>query len=326
MTMGTLRLAIIGCGGRARFMLDRLAGLGVQPHAYADTVAAAAQGALDRYGGAYATGDPARVLADDGIDAVLIATRHDSHAPLAVTAAAAGKHLLIEKPLALRLEECAAVTEAVERSGVTCLLGHKLRYAPLLQRLRVEVPAPLLSVVHVCDNRWADGAWTVDPLQGGGNVFSQGCHGADLALYLNPSRAVRVAAAGGALTHPGAEVPDMIVCAVTFADGSVCSLVMADGGEPSVSKFFVQAFDGRRAAVLRNRCRALDMDGATVEADAAAGDPEGDTQLLAEFLDCAGTHLPPKIGAGAREGWRVMRLLHAAWDSARSGRAHAVQD
>jgi len=325
-SISDIRLGILGCGGRARFLLERLGALGVRPYAYADVAPAAAAAALDRFGGAYATEDAAAVLRDDAIDAVLIATRHDSHAPLALAAVAAAKHLLIEKPLALRLDECAAVTEAVERAGVTCLLGHKLRYAPLLQRLRTEIPAPVLSTVHVCDNRWADGAWTVDPVQGGGNVFSQGCHGADLALYLHRTPAVRVVAAGGALTHPGAPVPDALACAVTFADGSVSSLVMADAGEPALSKFFVQAFDGRRAGVLRQRCRALDLDGATVEADPSVADPEGDTQLLEEFLTCAATGRPASIGAGARDGWRVLRLLHAAWDCARTGSGRAVQD
>jgi len=325
MTGSPLRLGVIGCGGRARFLLDRLAALGVRPRAYADIAPAAASAALNRFGGDYATGDPGRVLQDDGIDAVIIATRHDSHAPLAVAAAAAGKHLLIEKPLALRLPECAEITLAVEAAGVVCLLGHKLRYAPLFRRLCAEFPRPLLTAVHILDNRWPDGSWTVDPVQGGGNVFSQGCHGADLALRLHAAPAVRVAAAGGALTHPGAKVPDVLACAVTFADGSVCSLLLGDPGQPAHSKFFVEAFDGARAAVLGQRCHVLEIGGARVEADAAQADPEGDTQLLEEFLACAAARRAPEVGADARAGWYVMRLLHAAWESARAGEGRAVE-
>lgn len=326
MQVAEVRLGVIGCGGRARFLLQRLSGLGVRPRAYADIVPGVAEAALARFGGRYATTDPGRVLQDDGIDAVLIATRHDSHAPLAIAAAAAGKHLLIEKPLALRLSECAAITEAVERAGIACLLGHKLRYAPLFRRLRAEFPCPLLTVVQVLDDRWADGAWTVDPVQGGGNVFSQGCHGADLALRLHAAPAARVAAAGGALTHPGAEVPDVLACAVTFADGSVCSLLMGDPGQPAHSKFFIQAGDGARMGVLQERCRLLQLGQERVEADPGEEDPEGDTQLLQEFLTCAAERRAPTVGADARAGWRAVRLLHAAWDAARAGEGRAVED
>lgn len=321
-----LRLGIIGCGGRARFLMERLARLDVQPQAYADLAADAARDALDRYGGAYATDDPQRLLQDDGIDAVLIATRHDSHAPLATAAAAAGKHLLLEKPLALRLDECAQITEVVERAGVTCLLGHKLRHAPLFRRLCAAMPAPLLSAVHVLDRRWPDGGWVLDPVQGGGNVFSQGCHGADLLLRLHAhARPLRVAAGGGALTHPGAPVPDVLACVVTFDDGAVGTLLAGDAGEPPHSKFYVQAVDGRRAAVLRDRCTVLELD-AHIDAPADQ-DPEGDTQMLQDFLACAAAgRAVPEVGATARDGWRAMRLLHAAWEAAQGSGAVEITD
>ena len=321
-----VRLGVIGCGGRARFLLQRLATLGVQPAAYADVAADAARGALDRYGGGYASGDPQQVLDDDGIDAVLIATRHDSHARLAIAAAAAGKHVLLEKPLALRLDECAAITEAMERAGITCLLGHKLRHAPLFRRLCAEMPRPVLTAVHVLDNRWPDNGWVVDPVQGGGNVFSQGCHGADLLLRLHAgARPVRVAAGGGALTHPGAAVPDVLASVVTFDDGAVGTLLAGDAAEPPHSKFYVQAADGKRAAVLRDRCRVLEL-GGKVDAPADA-DPEGDTQMLQEFLNCAETgRAAPAVGATARDGWRAMRLLHAAWAAAQGYGAVEVTD
>jgi predicted dehydrogenase len=325
--LGGVRLGILGCGARARVYLERLASLGLRPRAYADPVESAARAALDRFGGEYATGDPGRVLRDDGIDAVLIATRHDSHAPLALAAAAAGKAILLEKPLALRLEECAAVTEAVERAGVPCLLGHKLRHAPLFRRLVAEFPRPLLTVVQVFDHRWPDGSWVTDPVQGGGNVLSQGCHGADLALALHCSRPVHVVAAGGALTHPGAPAPDVLALAVTFAEGAVSVLTVADAGEPgpAVGKFFFQACDGRRAGVLRERCRVLEIGAASIRAPADE-DPEGDTQLLEEFLACAAAARPPEVAATARDGWRAMRLLHAGWQALRSGGAVSLPD
>ena len=111
-----LRFGLIGCGnlGGVHARCVREVG-GARFTAFADAVPAAAERLSAEHGGGYATDDIPRLLGDPDLDAVYICTHHDSHAPLAIAAARAGKHILIEKPLSLSGEECEAVAAAVEK-------------------------------------------------------------------------------------------------------------------------------------------------------------------------------------------------------------------
>lgn len=159
-----VRLGVIGCGSMARAH-PRTAAVhpAVQLHAYADVRAEAAQSFLHSFGGRYATTEPARLWRDEAIDAVLIATHHHSHAELAVQAAQAGKHVLVEKPLAMTVEDCRCVEEAVERAGIILVVGFRLRFAPLVQEAGRLVERPVLTAGQMMDNRWSDGHWAQDP-------------------------------------------------------------------------------------------------------------------------------------------------------------------
>ena len=109
-----IRMAWIGCGGWGRSHLRQAKTIPeVEFVAYADVVEAAAASTLEQYGGSYYTTDPDRIFRDDNIDAVLIATHHDTHRPYALGAAAAGKHIFLEKPMALTIEDCYAIADGV---------------------------------------------------------------------------------------------------------------------------------------------------------------------------------------------------------------------
>ncbi|HOQ28449.1 MAG TPA: Gfo/Idh/MocA family oxidoreductase, partial [Armatimonadota bacterium] len=97
-----INLGLIGCGALGKIHAQCIAQIPEARFvAYVDKVEDAAEAALKQFGGDYATTDVETLLCDDSVDAVYICTRHDSHASLAIAAARAGKHILIEKPLAL---------------------------------------------------------------------------------------------------------------------------------------------------------------------------------------------------------------------------------
>lgn len=327
-----VRLGVIGCGSMARAHL-RYATThpAVQVQAYADVREAAAQDFLHTFGGRYATADPARVLRDDGLDAVLIATHHDSHAALAIAAAQAGKHVLIEKPLAMTVEDCRQVEEAVARAGTVLLVGFKLRFAPLVQEARRLVERPVLTVGQMVDNRWGERHWAQDPVKGGGNILSQGCHTFDLVCYLHRGTPVEVYAAGGTFTHDPAttSVIDTVAATLRFADGTAAALIQSDAGLPAfVSKFFFELFDGRLAIQLTDRLHRMTVSGPAMaqprevraEELAPSQDPEGLAQQLAEFIHCVQTGAQPGIGATARDGTLATAIALAIFDSVRTGR------
>ena len=308
-------VGIIGCGMVAKDHADSLAQIpDAVIRACCDVDQSRAEAFCKQYGGGYATDDPARIFRDDGIDAVYICTYHDTHSTLAVQAAEAGKHIMMEKPLALTLAECDAVGNAVEKSGVKAMTGFKMRYYPSVARVREFIPSPVVTVAQMMDSRWPDDFWANDPIKGGGNVLSQGCHTMDLVYYLNQSEPVRIYAEGGNFTHKGIPIVDNIVATITFANGHVASVAQGDSGAtPYVSKFSFQVMDGLRTAHLHNRLKTATLfDGTDV---VTHEDPEeyGFLEENRDFIRALQNDEDPPITH--RDGLRATLLLLKAVES-----------
>ncbi len=276
-----------------------------------------------KFGGGYATDDPERVFRDDAIDAVYVCTHHDSHSALAVRAAGAGKHVMMEKPLALTLRECDLVAAAVEKSGIMLMMGFKMRYYPSGARARAFIARPLVTVAQMMDSRWPDDFWANDPVKGGGNVLSQGGHTVDLVCYLNGSEPRRVYAEGGNFTHPGMAIIDNIVATLQFADGSVASITQGDSGAtPFVSKFSFQLMDGRKTAHLHNRLKTVTLsDGEHVETHE---DPVeyGFLEENRDFIRSIQEQKTPPITS--RDGLRATLVLLKALESLKTGQPQDI--
>jgi myo-inositol 2-dehydrogenase / D-chiro-inositol 1-dehydrogenase len=337
MTDAPLRVGLIGCGEWARWHMNNLPHLTeIKMRAFADVNLAATESFLAKYGGDYATTDPQRIFADPNIDFVMICTWHNTHRLLSEAAAAAGKPIFLEKPMALTLEDCRAIRDAVAKAGVQMMLGFKFRFAPYVRRAKAFLPQPLFTVGQIMDSRWADHSWTQDPLTGGGNVLSQGCHMFDLVCYLHGRKPVSVVAAGGALTHPGGPLVDCLSASITFADGTIANVIAGDAGLAALtSKFFAETFGVTKTATLHNRCQTLIMTDekqvqtqTLLDLDDNVGkrSPEGMEQELREFARCVRTGIPSAIGVGPAEGFRATAIAVSAIESARSGRAVLIPE
>lgn len=322
--MKRLTIGIIGCGNLGRTHAGCLTKIPEAAlTAYADVNEAAAQAALDEFGGRYATADPQRLLRDDGIDAVYICTQHDSHAPLAIAAAEAGKHILIEKPLALSLEDCEAVAEAVAKAGVYLMPAFKMRYYPLIQQAKAFIPEPQVLVGQMMDSRWGDQLWVQDPVRGGANVHSQGCHTTDILRYLAGSEPVEVWAAGGAMSHPGHPCIDQCVAAIRFANGHVASWIQGDAAPgPFTSKFFFQLFGHGKSVQLHDRLkRATFYDGAEAREETRP-EEEGFQMENRAFVEAVLADRPPAITA--HDGIQATRMVLAADAAIRTGQVQRL--
>ena len=317
--MDRVRIGLIGCGGMGREhagCLKKIAAAEIA--AYCDVNEAAAASMLRDFGGDYATSDSARIMNDDSIPAVYICTRHDSHAPLAIAAAKAGKHILIEKPLALSLEECEAVAGAVAKSGVSLMPAFKMRYYPLVQKAHEFIPKPHVIVGQMMDNRWADTSWTQDPVQGGANVHSQGCHTTDILRYFAGSEPRRVWAAGGAMTHPGHPCIDQCAAAIQFEGGTVASWVQGDAALGQfTSKFFFELFgDGRSVQLYDRLKKATFCDGSETWVEERT-EEEGFQLEDEEFISAILAGRAPALTA--QDGIQATRMVLAADAAIRTG-------
>jgi predicted dehydrogenase len=314
-----IRVGLIGCGNIGRVhaqCLSRISGAKIV--AFADAHEPAAKALCEEFGGEYATGDPMRVLRDDRIDAVYICTRHDSHASLAIAAANAGKHLFLEKPVALTAAECVAVAEAVERAGVFAMPAFKLRFYSLVRRAKAFLPNPQVLVGQMMDQRWPDEAWAQDPVQGGANVLSQGCHTTDLLRYFAGVEAAEVFAAGGAMSHPGHPCIDQCVATIRFAGGTVGSWVQGDAAMGEFTgKIFFQLFGHGRSVQLYNRLTAATFSDGDKTWTETAETEEGFQLENDEFIAALNERRPPSLTLD--DGIRAMEIVFAADRAIRTG-------
>jgi predicted dehydrogenase len=131
-----------------------------------------------------------QMLADAELDAVLIATPTDTHAPLAIEALSAGLHVFSEKPIALTVESAEAMCEAAERSGKVLFIGHVVRFFPAYSEVRKMIGSGCLGAVLAAEfNRtcglpgWGGDSWFRDPARSGGMSIDLHIHDADFVLH-----------------------------------------------------------------------------------------------------------------------------------------------
>jgi predicted dehydrogenase len=224
---------------------------------------------------------------------------------------------MIEKPLALTVEECYRVGEAVEKSGVKLMTAFKMRYYPMVKRAKEFIPKPLVTIAQMMDGRWPDDLWAQDPAKGGGNVLSQGCHTMDLVYYLNQSEPTRIYAEGSTMTHTNTSVIDNIAATIVFRNQSIASVTQGDSGQtPYVSKFSFQVLDGVKSAHLHDRLKKgtfFDGEKTTTLSD---NEEYGFLEENRDFIRALRENAPPPIDH--RDGLRATLLVLKAFEAIRT--------
>jgi predicted dehydrogenase len=265
-----MNLALIGCGGMGRAHVRTAQDLGFPVLAFCDIDDAAAVQVRDEYGSGYATTAPDRIFRDDRIDLVIIATHHDAHHPLAMAAAQAGKHILLEKPMCLTVPQAVEVAEAVDKAGVRMVINCKFRIAPAVQKAKEFIPHPRISHGQLAmnDSRKSRSTWIWDRNDGGGLLISTAVHTVDLLAYLMDARAERVYAEGRLFetSKTTTEMPDALAGTIRWENGAVSTLISADQGfNPAVSKWFHEIWDGERSAVFSHHTNRVDFGGCEMD-------------------------------------------------------------
>lgn len=247
-----VRLGIIGAGAFTRAVhlpllrgiRDRLPVVGV-----ATRSGVSARNAAREAGASFHTTEYRALLARDDVDAVLIATRHDRHAEMAVEALDAGKAVFLEKPAALDAAQLDALLAAVARSGQPFLVGFNRRFSSACAFLRERIAghqAPPVLLYRVNADPGGPADWTATA-EGGGRAVGEGCHMVDLlhALAKGPLESVQV------LAHRGPGAPDANFSAqLRFGDGTLATLLYTTQGTKRMPKERVEAFLGGEVAVV----------------------------------------------------------------------------
>jgi predicted dehydrogenase len=205
-----------------------------------DPVRAAAFGARH---GARPAASLDEVLLDPDVSIVSICTPHPTHASLTIAAAEAGRHILVEKPMALTTADCDAMIEAAARSGVQLGVVSQRRWYETVRRMRRaldegKIGAPILSTLELLGWRGPE-YYALDPWrgtiagEGGGVLVTQATHQLDILLWLAGPVAV-VTGRHGTFNHVGTEVEDTAVALLEFQNGGLGMIVASNSQYPGL--------------------------------------------------------------------------------------------
>jgi predicted dehydrogenase len=316
-----VRLGVVGAGGFGQStLLPALRATGrIAAIAIASAGGATARRVGEQYGFRTATTDPAEVLAHPDVDAVVILTRHDLHAPLVVRALEAGKHVFVEKPLALSYEELEAVERAQATAGRSVMVGFNRRFAPLVEKLAAHFAgraAPLVMHYRVNAGFLPSDHWVHDPVEGGGRLLGEGCHFVDLLHSLAGARPTRVFAEciGGGSRYRG---DDNVAVTLRFADGSIGTLTYTALGDPSLGKESLEVYGEGGQAILDDFRTLLLARGRKTERMRAANQDKGFGLEMRRWVAAVADGGPPPIPF--EELAATTRATLAAAESLRTG-------
>jgi predicted dehydrogenase/threonine dehydrogenase-like Zn-dependent dehydrogenase len=247
-----VRLGVIGCGNYATTMLlPHLKGRpDVELAAVATTTSLSTANAQAKFGFRRVSTDYQSLLADPDIDAVLIATRHDSHAFMVCEALRADKVVFVEKPLAVTAAHLAAIRNAVAETGNDRLMvGFNRRFARVLTGLHDAwggCGGPVVVSYTVNAGPLDDRSWYRQTDHQGSRFAGEGGHFIDTIswwLGADPVTAQAVATPGD---------PDNLVALLTYPDGSVAKIAYVTTGDPKYPKEILEAFGDGKVARMDN--------------------------------------------------------------------------
>jgi len=295
-------VGFIGAGNYATgILIPAFERAGAELRVIASSGGASALHAGRKFGFREATTDVGRVLSDPEISTVVIVTRHDSHADLVCRALEAGKHVFVEKPLAVTKEGLARIERTIAGMENVPLLmvGFNRRFAPHVRRaatLLASVSEPKVIVMTVNAGEIAPDHWTQDRDVGGGRIVGEACHFVDLMRFLVGAAvtSIQAQAIGSA---PGVLVrEDKCTFTLGFADGSFGTVHYLANGHPSFPKERIEIFCAGRILRLDNFIRLRGYGWPRLRASRLLRQDKGQQACAAAFLEAvrsgAGSPIP----------------------------------
>jgi predicted dehydrogenase len=268
------------------------------------------------------------LLADDGLDAIVVATDVPSHAPIALAALGAGKHCFVEKPLSQSSAEAAEIGAAAQAAGLTLMVGHLLEYHPGVAKLKEIVESGELGDVrYVYSNRLNLGK----DRQQENALWSLGAHDVSVLLHLLEEEPAEVIARGESFLREGVE--DVVFCYLRFPSGRIAHMHLS-WLDPHKERRFTVVGSRRMATFddmeLERKVTVYDKgfdrdfrnwgEYITRSGDVMSPQVSNEEPLRIEcrhFVECVATGAEPRSGAAG--ALRTVRVLEALQRSLETG-------
>lgn len=196
-----------------------------------------------KYGFDYCTSDYKKIVEDEQINTVFIATRHNLHAGQVIESLKEGKHVFVEKPLAMKSNELEKIHETyIALEGKPLLMvGYNRRFAPFTERIMPLLTPEQPKSINIRVNAGAISAnhWIQDPETGGGRIIGEACHFVDLAIFLAGSPVTAVSATE---VRSPENLMDSFIATLKFKNGSAASINYFSNGNKDVPKELIEVF------------------------------------------------------------------------------------
>ncbi len=252
-------IGIIGAGNFTKMtVMPAMKGLGAHYKYISSAGGLTAKALANKYGFALSTTDYAEVLNDSEVDLVMITTRHNLHATMTMEALRAGKHVFVEKPLALNNAELQAIIDTYQYTSAngkrpTITVGFNRRFSPFVQKAKQLLGnsnTPINMVATMNAGHIPAESWVQDMQVGGGRIIGEACHFVDMMTYLSGSKVIEVnmTALG---TNPG-EQTDNAIITLKYANGSQGVINYFSNGSKAYAKERIEVYAQGKTLVIDN--------------------------------------------------------------------------
>lgn len=259
--------------------------------------------------------DLAQVVADPEIDAFIITTRHNLHAPMTLAALRAGKHVLCEKPLALTHNELSEIKAFYDnlpsnQPAPLLLTGYNRRFSPYARRIKeilADKTNPLIINYRMCGGYMPPDHWIHGP-EGGGRNLAEACHIYDFFNYITGARVAGISATAIRPKSMYYSARDNFVATVAYEDGSVATLSYTVMGSKDYPKEQCEIYCDGKVLVLTDY-QSLTISGSKAKGLKTPVQDKGHNQELVEFAESIlhGTEWPILL-------WQQIQAMEIAFE------------
>ena len=249
-----INIGFVGAGSFAQsYLLPTAKGLGSL-----DTVVTRtgvnSKSVAEKFGFSSSSTDSNDIMSNDNINTVFIATQHNTHTKYVVEAIRSRKHVFVEKPLAMNIEELEEIVSEYENSDRLLMVGFNRRFAPISSRVKKEfkdVGEPLVMNFRVNAGFIPLDHWT-QTQAGGGRIIGEMCHFIDLMQFFTDSLPIRVYANCIDTSSVKLKNDDNIIINIKFSNGSVGTLTYIANGDKAMPKERFEISAGEKIAVIND--------------------------------------------------------------------------
>jgi predicted dehydrogenase/threonine dehydrogenase-like Zn-dependent dehydrogenase len=251
-----INVGFIGAGSFAQsYLIPNVKSQGVSLDTVVTSKGITANNTAQKFGFNHASSNSKDILHNQNINTVLIATPHNSHAHFVMEALKNGKHVFVEKPLAMKEDELDEIKNYCQQNNRSVMVGFNRRFSPVAVEMKksfIDTGEPLVINYRVNAGFIPKDHWTQNENIGGGRIIGEVCHFIDLMQFFTEALPQTVYAQ--CLNKPNEQTKndDNIVITITFTNGSIGTITYVANGDKSLPKERVEIFGGGKVGIIND--------------------------------------------------------------------------